>query len=150
MIKYCFLEATTINLVIPLYEKMINENAAFDNRLDDYQNKKIDLHNMLLFSLNREDDLFMLVYKSNHLIGFIDSAKILCDQYEWFIKSVYFLPSYRNEILFQNFIQFLENIIKGKGITVIKNNALMNGRIANSIWEKCGYKIEGGFRKKFL
>lgn len=150
MIRYEYLDAFTIDTIVPLYEKMILENVSADARLKSYCNDKNNYKKLLSYSLNREDDLFLLIYEYNSLIGFIDSTRILKDEYEWYIKSVYFIPEYRNEDVFKKTIEYLEKIVKEKGIMIITNSALINDESANRIWRNCGYQIEGVVRKKVI
>lgn len=137
---------------VELYKRMVLENKQFDRRLAGVEVDDRTIRNILQFSFDIENDLFYLAFFRNEPIGFIDSTRLVAEDKddEWYIKSVYLDPEYRDSDFFEKLVEKVEREVRQRGIKVIFSNALIDNREINTLWEGIGYTLRDGRRVKEL
>ncbi len=137
---------------VALYRMMIEENKKKDIRLANIPTDDRSMRNLLQYSFDVENNLFFVAYARNIPVGFIDSARVFREgiRDEWYIKSVYLFPEYRDSRSFSAMVYKIEKLVKLKKIGSVFSNALMQNMEINSLWEHIGYMNEQDRRVKFL
>ncbi len=137
---------------VALYRLMIEENRRKDVRLAGLTTDDRSMRNLLQYSFDTENNLFFVAYNRNIPVGFIDSTRVVREglKAEWYIKSVYLLPEYRDPRSFSALVYKIEKLAKQKQIPSVFSNALMQSNEINTMWEHIGYTVEQDKRIKFL
>lgn len=137
---------------VDLYRKMIEENRKKDIRLASIKTDDRSIRNLLQYSFDTENNLFFVACSRNVPVGFIDSTLVLKagSGGEWYIKSVYLVPEYRDPKSFAAMVYRVEKEAKRKKIALVFSNALMQSNEVNTLWENIGYTLEQDRRVKVL
>lgn len=150
MIETEVLGICTVDDAIALFRKMILENRAADKRLADVETDDRSLRTLIMYSLDTERNLFLLVKNQGRFIGFVDSALVDDGQPKWFIKSAWLEPRMRVPEVFNEVLSRLERSVRKKGISYVFSTALPRDARANDFWTDAGYAFEGERRVKIL
>lgn len=144
------LSICNLDTAIAFYRDMIEEYRHRDPRLANVDTDDKSLRNMLQYSFDIENDLFLILYIHGKAVGFIDSARVAQDGGEesWFIKSVYLVPEYRETRNFELLVGTVEREVRKRGIRTVFSTALIEDDRANSLWESAGFTIEPKRRVK--
>lgn len=152
MAEYRLLDSSLLGDAVPLYRSMVRDNARADERLALIATDDPSLRRLLGFSLDPDEDLFLLAYEKGRAVGFVDCSKIRREGGEpaWFVKSIYLEEAFRGAEAFASLMGELEASVRERGGREMLSSALLGDPEADALWKGIGYAREGSVRVKRL